>query len=343
MKTVFFEKQHINVDPMSDLGARFQAVASELFSLACYGNFILKQAFPQTARGEYLDLHAQMRGAVRKNAAKATGYLTFSIPEALAYDIDIDEGVICSVEDKPYLQFVTVGNAVIAAGETSVQAEAIACADGAEYNVPAGSITVMVTSPLGVTAVTNANAFEGGWDEESDEALRRRLLAAYSVPPTGVSLKSLSEAMLALPNVADCCIYKNNNTLAVYVKTLSGMFDHGEREAITDALTIGSLFSMSITVNMASAAPYDLTVSLQTDAADTAQTAQAVRRVITDHARALRIGEVLDLSRLAQEAATVEGVKRCDITSDSAAGGIIPVGTGAYLALGDLTVNCYAV
>lgn len=49
MKKAYFDECKVNVDNMSDLGKRFETVASELFALSCYGDYIFKQAFVQTA------------------------------------------------------------------------------------------------------------------------------------------------------------------------------------------------------------------------------------------------------------------------------------------------------
>ena len=45
---------------------KLEAIASELYGLSCYGDFILKQAFVQTATGEYLDRHGALRDCKRK-------------------------------------------------------------------------------------------------------------------------------------------------------------------------------------------------------------------------------------------------------------------------------------
>ena len=89
MKNAFYEKSGENVDLMSDLGARFQAVASELYSLSCYGDYILRQSFPQTASGTELDYHAALRDITRKSASKSSGELTFYVDEPIETELTV--------------------------------------------------------------------------------------------------------------------------------------------------------------------------------------------------------------------------------------------------------------
>ena len=89
MKKAFFDSCGRNVDNMGDIDARFQAVASELFSLGCKNDFLLKQAFPQTATGDYLDRHAAMRDIQRHTGTKAHGVLRFSVSQPTINDISI--------------------------------------------------------------------------------------------------------------------------------------------------------------------------------------------------------------------------------------------------------------
>lgn len=49
---------------------KLEAIASELYGLSCYGDFILKQAFVQTATGGYLDRHGALRDCKESLALK---------------------------------------------------------------------------------------------------------------------------------------------------------------------------------------------------------------------------------------------------------------------------------
>ena len=45
----------------SELAVRFYAVAAQIYSLYVQGEWTRRQCFPQTAQGEWLDKHAQLR------------------------------------------------------------------------------------------------------------------------------------------------------------------------------------------------------------------------------------------------------------------------------------------
>ena len=45
-----------------DMSLRMRAFAAQVFALESQLEFSRRQAFPQTAQGEYLDLHAGIRG-----------------------------------------------------------------------------------------------------------------------------------------------------------------------------------------------------------------------------------------------------------------------------------------
>ena len=89
MKNSYFSVTGETLSEDSETAKRLEAVASELYSLSCYGDYIFKQAFVQTATGKYLDYHAQLRGVTRKTASSSAGEVTFSVIEPLEEDIII--------------------------------------------------------------------------------------------------------------------------------------------------------------------------------------------------------------------------------------------------------------
>ena len=91
MVQAYFDKSGQKLNENSFEYKVIEAAASEFYSLSCYGDFILKQAFVQSAGGEYLDRHGYMRMCERKAGRKASGVLTFSVSEAQDDDIVIEE------------------------------------------------------------------------------------------------------------------------------------------------------------------------------------------------------------------------------------------------------------
>lgn len=62
----------------------------------------------------------------------------------------------------------------LAANLTSITVPAFATVPGAAGNAQAGTITVMTSAVVGLDSVTNAAAFIGGFDQESDSSLKKR-------------------------------------------------------------------------------------------------------------------------------------------------------------------------
>lgn len=54
-----------------DMAVRLYAVAAQLYALYVQADWVGRQCFPQTAQGDYLDKHAQLRGLERRAATAA--------------------------------------------------------------------------------------------------------------------------------------------------------------------------------------------------------------------------------------------------------------------------------
>lgn len=343
MKNCFFEKSGENVDLMSDLGARFQTVASELYSLYCYGDFILKQAFPQTASSKHLDYHAMLRDIERKKATKAKGTLTFYLSDPREDNVVVDKGSICSVEGSPYIQFSTDKVAIIKAGEQSVSVSATALETGEAYNAPAESISVMVNPPLYVSSVINENEFVGGYDEECDESLRRRILSSYSVPASGVSIQSMSDVVMKIEDIVDCRIENaGNRKINVYVKTKDGMLAGALIGKIRNALMITNISACLTSVILAVPDEFDLHIEADVSSGNKNIAEEKIRNAVCNYVNSLRIGENLNLNRVACIVSSADdSIKYCEISSNRAAQSVILCADSSYLKLTQLEVNCY--
>lgn len=187
MQLSFEQSAGFSPDDASDIGIRLKVLAGEVFSLYHAFDWLKKQAFPQTAQEECLSLHAQQRGLSRKPALAASGSLSFSRTNPLAYDLTIPAGTVAATSGDQPLQFVTSAPAVLKAGYTSVSVQARALAPGAASNAALGTVCVLVTPPPGIEAVVNDSPFSGGADAESDSLLRERLLQSYAQVSNGTN------------------------------------------------------------------------------------------------------------------------------------------------------------
>lgn len=130
-----------------------------------------------TAKGVYLDRLADGYGLYRHSAQCANGTVTFTGQEGAV----VPSGTIVSAPEQG-LRFSTVGDAVVSG--TSAQATAICTVIGSVGNVPAGAINTLVAELDGISAVTNTEAFAGGYDREEDGNLRVRIYDKIRYPAT---------------------------------------------------------------------------------------------------------------------------------------------------------------
>lgn len=84
----------VEPEDAADISIRLKVLAGELYTVLCAAESLKLNCFPQTAAGEALDLHAEERGLVRKDAVKSVGTLTFSRRTALSYAAEIPAGTV---------------------------------------------------------------------------------------------------------------------------------------------------------------------------------------------------------------------------------------------------------
>ncbi|MBR5272472.1 MAG: baseplate J/gp47 family protein [Clostridia bacterium] len=203
MKNHFRSLSGINPDDASDIGIRLKVVAGQIFALYSKCDWLLRQTFPQTADGQYLDMHAQQRAVERKSAYKALGEITFYRETESLSDISIPSGTICSTKGNNARRFITTEDAVLKAGELSVTVSAQAEATGKDYNAAANTITVMVTAPQGIISASNEVEFTGGCDVEDDDSLRERVKNTYSDISNGANTAFYREIALRHSEIGD--------------------------------------------------------------------------------------------------------------------------------------------
>ena len=140
-------------------------------------SLIVDAAFVQTSWGEPLTKLAEQFGIIRKEATKAIANLTV----IGSYGAVIQKGSIFSTADGK--NFLATDTATIGtSGEIEIKAEAQEA--GADYNVNAETIIKIPISIYGVQSVINQDAAHDGYEEETDDALRERVLFKVRQPAT---------------------------------------------------------------------------------------------------------------------------------------------------------------
>lgn len=251
IRTVYFEQSNEVLDMNSESGVRIKAIATELYNLYVEGEYLLKQAGWMTATGEYLDRIAAECGVERKTASKANGEITFLIDEAKADDTVIPSGIICSKKGYKYLQYKTLEDGVIRAGEKSVTVKAQALADGEEYNAAYGEVCVMVNPPSSVARAENRVSFIGGCDNENDEALRLRIKDALRYPANGVNVEFLKGRIMTFDEVIGCDILRESDKPVCILKTRDKTLSDDLKSRVKDVLSLFTLFGIDFDVRNA--------------------------------------------------------------------------------------------
>lgn len=344
MKNAYFSECGEKLDDYSQTAKRLEAVAGELYAISCYGDYIFRQAFIQTATKENLDRHGQVRNCVRKTAAKASGTLTFYIDQPAEEKIEIAEGTVCSAEKFPYIQFAVTQSGSIEAGQTGVTLPAEALSSGSDYNLESGTVTVMVNAPVGVSGVRNDIPFTGGYDDESDSAYRQRILAHYSVEPNGVNAQSIANAVLQLDFVTDCYIPDADTPgkITTVVATKNNLITAEQTEQVKKAVGIDELTGVQIDVQLAQPQEFSIVIEAYIRSGfDKENMKTEMESTVREICSACRIGEALMLNTVSKKLAAVEEISSFNIYSNDAYGDVVPCASKSYLYLENLAVNCF--
>ena len=247
-----------------DLAARLYAAAAQLQSLYIQAQWVLDQSFPQTAQGEALEKHAQLRGLRRGVATRAAGSLRFGVSAAVGSDLAIDAGTVCMTADG--VRFQTTEDAVLSKGLVYVDVPAEAVEPGKAGNAAANTVTIMAAMPVGVRACTNPEAFSGGDDEEGDEALRLRLLDSYRRLPNGANAAYYEQTALSCDGVAAAVAVgraRGVGTVDLYIATDAGVPDEDMLRQVDEALQERREISVDLRVLAPKAEPVEIAVALR--------------------------------------------------------------------------------
>ena len=223
MKACFAQRTGLEAGESCDLSARLYALAAQVYALYAQADWVTRQAFPQTAEGEYLDRHAQLRGLERKQAVQAQGVVRFSAGETSDYDRMIPQGTVCMTAG--LIRFVTTQPAKLLTGTLFVDVPVQAVEAGAAGNVAAGAILSMAVAPTGIASCTNPQPCTGGGDQEGDEELRQRVLESFKRLPNGANAAYYEQQAMSFDQVAAAQVIprpRGTGTVDVIVATLAG-------------------------------------------------------------------------------------------------------------------------
>lgn len=298
-------------DDASDIGIRLKVLAGEAARLAQRLENLEKQAFPQTAEGEALTLHAQQRGIERKEAVKASGSLRFGRDAPLWYDSPIPAGTVCAAPGGE-IRFVTTEDAVLKAGSYEVDVPACAETGGRSGNASAESITVLVTPPEGILTVENPLPFTGGTDAENDEELRQRLLLSYRNIPNGTNAAFYREQALKVPEIRSVSVIPCENglgTVGIYCAASGSAPPKEVLDALAATLDELREITVQVSVKPCETVEVDLFVTVTTGDGYTAQQVkESCEEALRSYFASLSIGQAVLLAAAGDALYHTDGV-----------------------------------
>ncbi|MFG6336308.1 MAG: baseplate J/gp47 family protein [Lachnospiraceae bacterium] len=179
-----------------------QAVANEMARIYEEDiDTILPQAFVMTARGRNLDSCCSDYGITRRAATRAEAAVELQGEPGTYGWLQVSAGDITFTVQEPFT--ITRGNGEAGGGTVSVRAVCEQLGDIG--NVAAGCIDK--AADRRITKVTNPEAAEGGFDIESDDALRERTLEHIRTPANSGNIAHYRQWAKEVPGVSKVRIY----------------------------------------------------------------------------------------------------------------------------------------
>jgi uncharacterized phage protein gp47/JayE len=247
-----------------------------------YIDWVAQMAVPWTAKDEYLEGWAALKGVYRKDAQPAGG--TFSAPSGCTNGAPLPVGTTITRSDG--LAYTTTAAATAALG--AVSAPVVCSVTGSIGNADAGiTLTISGSTPGIPASGIAATALVGGTDQEINDDLRTRMLQTYAAPPQGGDRADYVEWALAVAGVTRAWVAGNGagaGTVVVYTmwddaEAAHGGFPQGtngvsqydagpggtprDTVAIGDQLTVADALvtEQPVTALVYSVAPIDLPVA----------------------------------------------------------------------------------
>ncbi len=338
MKAAFAARSGYAVGDGCDMAVRLYAAAAEIQSLYCQTEWALKQCFPQSAAGAYLDAHGALRNLTRNGATAAAGEITFSVSEASERAIPIQKGTVCMTAKQ--VGFATAADAVLPAGETTVTVVARAEETGSAGNVPAQAVAYMSVPPAGIESCGNENAFSGGTDAENDDSFRLRVLESYDRLPNGANaayyeLQAENHAGVTAAKAVGRA--RGVGTVDVYIATENGLPSAALLQEVLDDLSAKREIAVDLRVLAPAAVRVDVTavIAVAEGCAFEEVSARANAAVAAFFAGDL-LGKAVTRAALGDLLYHIPGVQNYQLTSPAAD---LAAGAASLPVLGTVTLT----
>lgn len=312
----FASRTGVTLVDSCDLAARMYALAAQIYALQVYSDWVRRQCFPQTASGENLDHHAQMRSLERKQATCSEGVVRFFAGESSELVRSIPAGTVCMTPG--LARFETVETVLLSAGEMWVDAPVRAVEAGAGGNVAAGTITEMAVAPVGIVSCTNPAPCAGGVEEEDDESLRARVLHSFRYLPNGANAAYYRQLAMADDEVAQAVAVsrpRGVGSVDVVVASHTGLPDQQLLDRLQAVMEQQREIAVDLKVRAPESVEVNVTVQVKEKAGYNADVVkERVKSALNAYFSGENLGESVLMAKLGSIVYGCEGVENYRIT-----------------------------
>lgn len=303
-----------------------------------YLDWIAKQGVPYTASGEFLQAWAALKNIYQKDASHAGGVVTFPA----AAEAIIDDGTqVVRGDSATY----TVQGTVTAGAGGTISVAVLADVAGEAGNTPLGSLMTLGASvPRVQSSGVVTSVITGGADQETEDSLFARMLAAYQSTPNGGSANDYVSWALAVPGVTRAWCSPNSfgvGTVVMYVmfdeansanqgfpqgtngisandnRVTAGNLAAGDQLTVANSIFIEQPVTAMVYVCSPFASPVNFTITGLTGATTATRSAiaAAVAEVLMEQSAPLTDGSFVALADVDSAIAAIAGTKGFVITS----------------------------
>jgi uncharacterized phage protein gp47/JayE len=342
MKQSYKNKTGAEVGEDTDIGLRMDVFAAEILSLQANADWLKRQMFIQTATGENLDYHAQVRGVARKSGTPAQGGVGFSANTPAVTSINIPAGTLLSTADDVPKRYVTLAAGTIPAGNTDSGLVPVeAQFNGETGNVLSDKIVVMVQPPMGVATVTNPAALSGGTNDESDEALRQRLIDSYKSVENGANAVYYQNTACNVDGVYSAKVLSANRgpgTVDVFVAAKGAAVTTNQLAQVQEKIVEKREINVDIQAQAATPQLVNFWVEIKVKPGYYfSDVEQRCKEALSDYINSIGVGGNFAVSDAGNILYNIEGVSGYSLPLPSVDD--IPIAPGSYAAVGTISIS----
>lgn len=301
-----------------------------LYQLYQHLEKILKQAFPSTATGNWLDLHCIQVSVKRREETRTKGKVNFHRKDSKG-NLVLKKGLI--LKTKPdalgkIYRFITTEKKILIEGVYETDVQVIAEEPGAGSNVIHGQITELTTNVTGIDRISNMDNWiiSEGADRENDDDLRERYFLAWA-QGAGSNKYAYLSWVKSIPGVVSAKILDQHP----YGEGSVGVVIRGSAGIPTDELkskvrmVIDRNRPINDKVRIIGPDPVDIEIEgrVQIESGNHAEIKKIIENKIRNYfsysdtqleSNYLEIGEDINIAKISSLVMEVEGVKNVKLT-----------------------------